>query len=511
MINVINISSQSKTCFRNVTELQNEELIKCYAFPSGNLQNFTSALHLSNANGMNMNTPPNVFAIDKKQNSSETLFALNERLNLALESTGQIVFDWSVADDKLQFNSGNANNAQKISIDITRIWRFIELFSLIHKEDRTDFKRLLHATLKGNDGNDTILHAELRMLDKQCEWHWMAIRGKVVQRDDQNHALRMVGTFTDIESCKQQKAQVCPAPDLFSIGMDTVPVHFQNAASTAFIRNLSDVHHNQAASQESAVRYRQIIEMSQEAIFVHRNGKLVLVNQVGRSLLGISTPDALIDQEILNFVHPDYHAACTEQIQLLQSGLAVMPLHEQVWIRSDGRNFYAETTVNRVAHDDTQLLQTIVRDISIRKRAEQLQIGQSRIFQLIATGAALPTVLDEITLFMDAHLHCSIASILLRSQDGTTLSPVAGQNLPETYRDKIDGVPVAASGISCSAAVFRSEPVIVADIANSPVWTKHRAVALQLGLHACASWPIIDKSRKAIGTVAIYFRDKKEP
>ena len=53
--------------------------------------------------------------------------------------------------------------------------------------------------------------------------------------------------------------------------------------------------------------------------------------------------------------------------------------------------------------------------------------------------------------------------------------------------------------------------VIVADIEQSDLWTKYAPIALSYGLRACWSVPIFDDARALLGTLALYYRERRAP
>jgi diguanylate cyclase (GGDEF)-like protein/PAS domain S-box-containing protein len=298
----------------------------------------------------------------------------------------------------------------------------------------------------------------------------------------------------------------------FPVELAVVPIRiYGKPIFTAFIRDISELKQSQAALKESAMRYRQLVELSPEAIFVHRQNKFVLVNQAAVRMLGAQDANELIGKDIFGFIHPEHHKASPERAKKLQAGIPSTPFFEQVWIRLDGTKFYTEVAATNLVYDDAPAVQAVVRDITERKRAEQLQLGQNRVLNMVATGVELPEILREIALFIEAQSDHGLCSILLLDPDGTTLSNGVSPSLPDTYTREIDGLPVAPSSGSCGTAIFRAEPVIVTNIETDPLWNTCRDLALRHGLKACSSWPIFGKDRKILGTVALYFQETMAP
>jgi PAS domain S-box-containing protein len=96
-------------------------------------------------------------------------------------------------------------------------------------------------------------------------------------------------------------------------------------------------------------------------------------------------------------------------------------------------------------------------------------------------------------------------SVLLLDPDGVHLRTAAAPNLPTAYSSAIDGVAIGPEVGSCGTAAYTKRPKIAADIASDPAWRDYRGLALDHGLRACWSVPILGTSGQVLGTFAFYF------
>src|SRR5713101_3240171 len=157
-------------------------------------------------------------------------------------------------------------------------------------------------------------------------------------------------------------------------------------------------------------------------------------------------------------------------------------------------------------------------DIEDRKRteaalrwSEALLAGEKRVLEMIATGEALPRILEALCRVVEEQASDMLSSCLLLDANGTHLRHGAAPRLPQKYIDAIDGVAIGPTGGSCITAAYRAAPVIVADIAVDPLWAAYRHLPLAHGLRACWSAPILSSEGQVLGTFALYYREPRSP
>jgi PAS domain S-box-containing protein len=127
----------------------------------------------------------------------------------------------------------------------------------------------------------------------------------------------------------------------------------------------------EAALRDSEERYRKLVELSPDAVFVQCDGKFVYANNVILRLLGLTEPAQVLGKSILNFVHPDSHDAAQERMRQLREERRSVPLLEQKWVRADGSVFEVEVAATPFEYQGQPAALVILRDISERKQAER--------------------------------------------------------------------------------------------------------------------------------------------
>jgi PAS domain S-box-containing protein len=136
-------------------------------------------------------------------------------------------------------------------------------------------------------------------------------------------------------------------------------------------RDITERKRIEDALRESEERYRFLVELSPEAIFVACEGKHVFTNSVGVKLLGASNADQIIGIPVMNVIHPDYRGIVVERMQkAIETGIAPSPIEEK-FIRLDGKLIDVEVRGSPLVYQGKPAMQVVVRDITERKQQEK--------------------------------------------------------------------------------------------------------------------------------------------
>ncbi|HEY9861812.1 MAG TPA: PAS domain S-box protein, partial [Candidatus Obscuribacterales bacterium] len=127
--------------------------------------------------------------------------------------------------------------------------------------------------------------------------------------------------------------------------------------------------HTETALRESEERYRQLVELCPDAIFIQCNGKFIFLNSAAVQLYGGTCAEDLIGTFVLERVHPYYQALVQACLQQLQHQVAV-PLIEQKLYRLDGTVVDVEASAISLTYQGEPAIQVVLRDITARKQAE---------------------------------------------------------------------------------------------------------------------------------------------
>ncbi len=131
--------------------------------------------------------------------------------------------------------------------------------------------------------------------------------------------------------------------------------------------------------------------------------------------------------------------------------------------------------------------------------------------KMILGGAPLNEVLRTISRLIEAHSTGMLCSVFLLDEDGLHLRYGVAASLPEAYRAVTDGICIGPDVGSCGTAAYLHQPVFVSDIDSDPRWVKFRDLALQSGLRAAWSNPIMSHDGKVLGTFCMYYCEVRQP
>ncbi|RMG63644.1 MAG: PAS domain S-box protein, partial [Calditrichaeota bacterium] len=186
----------------------------------------------------------------------------------------------------------------------------------------------------------------------------------------------------------------------------------------------------QKALLESEQRYRALVELSPDAVGVHCRGRIVYINATGARLLGATSPQELIGQPILRFIHPDCLETVKQRLRTLMEERHGAPLVEQKFVRLDGRVIDVEVAAMPMEWKGEPAVQLVVREVGQRKQVEnQLRnLAEQRKRLLDMSYALLGTLeLKQIPQFVIEYLQSLVPfhrlGVFLWDESKSTLKP----------------------------------------------------------------------------------------
>ncbi len=182
-----------------------------------------------------------------------------------------------------------------------------------------------------------------------------------------------------------------------------------------------------SALSSSEEKYRSLIEISSEAIFINQNNSIVYLNPEALRLFGFQNFSEVIGRSPFEFFHSDYHSLMQSRIESLRKKRGSSSLVENKVVRADGTEIEVEVAATIFMFNGEEAIQVVMRDISERKKAEKALRESESHYRLLADN--ISDVLWIIDLEQLRFTFCSPSVQKLR---GYTVEEVLQQTLEQS-------------------------------------------------------------------------------
>jgi diguanylate cyclase (GGDEF)-like protein/PAS domain S-box-containing protein len=175
------------------------------------------------------------------------------------------------------------------------------------------------------------------------------------------------------------------------------------------------------ALRQSEERYRRLVELSPDGIVVHGDGRVAFANSAAARIMGYRSPEEMVGRPVLEAIHPDSLDAVIERMKRLAVG-ETLPFVEEKFVRRDGTVVDVEVGAVPFVLHGGPAVQVVVREVTERKRAEQLQAALYRIAQTAGSAEHMPAFHAEIHRIVGELMYAGNFYIALLDEATGTLS-----------------------------------------------------------------------------------------
>ncbi|MBX7187084.1 MAG: EAL domain-containing protein [Vicinamibacteria bacterium] len=212
-------------------------------------------------------------------------------------------------------------------------------------------------------------------------------------------------------------------------------VHEGQPAVLSLAIDVTDKQAAVAVARETEDRYRALVDALPDGVTVHIGSTLAFANESYARIVGARTVHELVGRDALDFLGPEGVAEAMEAAKELE-GTGSMRPREYSLKRLDGGRILVEVSGRRVTFGDRPAVQSVIRDITERKRAERSQAAIYRIADASARASNLFDLLESV--------HSAVGELMDARNFFIALRDATGENFTFPYYRDEEGPPVVS-------------------------------------------------------------------
>jgi PAS domain S-box-containing protein len=174
------------------------------------------------------------------------------------------------------------------------------------------------------------------------------------------------------------------------------------------------------ALQASEERYRRVVELSPDAVFVHVDRRIVFANEACARMFGVDRADEVLGFSFDEMVHPDDRRHVAERVaRILEKGEKQTPTQVRL-VRGDGSEIVIESIGARVPYSGSTAVLVVARDVTERLRVDARLRQAQKMDAIGSLAGGIAHDFNNILTAMTMQLG------LLRSSEGLSEEVAAG-------------------------------------------------------------------------------------
>ena len=397
-------------------------------------------------------------------------FGSDSLFNIAAESVGLIVMVWELQQDRIHYSDQWAvlTGCSRPEGSLTAA----ELRAMMHPDDLANLNETIVLCLKGVS---QFYDAEVRVRGASGQWVWLAARGRVLERDAAQRALRLVASFMDVSHRK----------------------------------------HAEQVLSESEQRYRSIFTTSQHGILLAElGGNILSANPAACQITGYT------EAELMQIGRADLLDPTDLRVKaLLEQRARTGSCHGQVrMIRKDRVPievaFSSAIFVNHAGGLSANVVLQDVTEACLTERKLQrltsLYDARSRCNHAIIESTTPQRLFAAVCKIVVECAEFGLAWIALIDPLTRRLEPACAEGVERAYIEQtsISVNPDIPAGCGpLGRAIRQNSNVISNDFLNDPSALPWRELAIRHAFRAAAVFPL-QQGNATIGALVLYASEK---
>ena len=270
---------------------------------------------------------------------------------------------------------------------------------------------------------------------------------------------------------------------------------------------------SEARLRESEARYRGVVDDQTELVCRYdADMTLTFANRAFGDFYGYPD-DELAGMRLIDLRPAAERTAALEYLQSFAAGDSVRT-HVSREVSLDGSLRWYEWTDRAFADLSGTVVefQSVGHDVTDQRRAAEFATHQAEILEQVARGVPLEESLSTIASALEHQFPRFSCAIMLLDAEMSTMRVGAAPSLAPLFLESLEGTAVSPTSASCGAAAHLREAVYVRDVACDDRSAECRDVAIEHGLHASWSIPIIaGDGGDVLGTLDVYAAEPRVP
>jgi len=258
-------------------------------------------------------------------------------------------------------------------------------------------------------------------------------------------------------------------------------------------RDITEKKQAEEALRESEERYRKLIEFAPDAIVVHRDYRIEYVNHAAQRLFNAADNNQLIGKEITDLIAPAFLDSARILIDHIYQGSEISESLDLRMISLDNMEFDVEVIGSQMRTMGERTGQLIVRDITLRKRAEKALIEEKERLDVTLSS------IEDAVITTDTY-----GNIVLYNEKAEKLVGGNSENIIGKDFRRIINLQIEKKKIFPIDRVLEVKERLILDKDVSLISKGGKKYAIEL-----SAAPIIGQHKEVVGVV-IAFRDVTE-
>ncbi len=274
-------------------------------------------------------------------------------------------------------------------------------------------------------------------------------------------------------------------------------------------RDITERKASEEALRRSDERFRALVQNLAEAIVViGADGEIRFNTPTSAAMFGDPEPDGAARPvaPLFERLHPDDREMATAELASAWTGPGTVGPVEVRVLHSDGHWVRIEALAQNLIEDPAVAgIVVTMHDVTERRNAEDLNVRQAEILELVARGVPLDETLESIALAVDASDPTLRCAIYLVEGDGLFLGSRSAPGFGKAPHRGADSSDAAHLACLYRSAAETGAPLRVRDVEGEARCIDCRPFAAHHGIRSCWSTPLLSStSEEALGSLVVY-------